>query len=364
MTAGDPVIASGPVTVDVPASSANLGAGFDALALALDLADIFTVTRADDLPAGSIEVTVVGEGADVIPRDGSDRFSQALRRGLAEVDGPGAAGVAGGAWRVRMHNAIPVGRGLGSSAAATVGGLAAADLLFGGGVIPAERMLELATWFEGHPDNVAAALHGGFTVAVPVGDASMDGPPRSDGAPPMSPSDAAPSLMSRSDPARSPAAGFALVRFELPPDLLVVLFVPDRRLSTGSMREILPESVPRRDAVHNVARASLAVAALASGRLDLLAAATEDRLHEPYRASVFPELPRLIAAARGAGALGACLSGAGSSILAFADRPGLASDVAAALELEASTVGLTGRAMVLRPRSQGVIGVGSGQLDQ
>ena len=364
MTAGDPVIASGPVTVDVPASSANLGAGFDALALALDLADIFTVTRADDLPAGSIEVTVVGEGADVIPRDGSDRFSQALRRGLAEVDGPGATGVAGGAWRVRMHNAIPVRRGLGSSAAATVGGLAAADLIFGGGLIAAERMLELATWFEGHPDNVAAALHGGFTVAVPVGDASMDGPPRSDGAPPMSRSDAVPSLMSRSDPARSPAAGFALVRFEPPPDLLVVLFVPDRRLSTGSMREILPESVPRRDAVHNVARASLAVAALASGRLDLLAAATEDRLHEPYRASVFPELPRLIAAARGAGALGACLSGAGSSILAFADRPGLASDVAAALELEASTVGLTGRAMVLRPRSQGVIGVDSGQLGQ
>jgi homoserine kinase len=124
------------------------------------------------------------------------------------------------------------------------------------------------------------------------------------------------------------------------------------------MRDALPGAVPRLDAVHNVGRASLTVAAMASGHLELLAVGTEDRLHEPYRAAVFPELPRLIAAARAAGALGACLSGAGSSVLAFADRPDLASQLAAALESEAGAVGLTGRSMVIRPRSQGIIGIG------
>lgn len=313
------IASAGPVTVDVPASSANLGAGFDALALALDLANIYTVVRADDLPAGTIAVEVEGEGSDMLPSYGSDRFSRALMRGLAEVDD---ADVMGLAWRVQMHNGVPVARGLGSSAAATVGGLAAADLLLGGGVISADRMLELASGFEGHADNVAAALHGGFTVTARVD------------------------------------AGFALARFEPPPDLLAVLFVPDRALPTQHMRDALPDSVLRRDAVHNVARASLMVAAMASGRSELLASATEDRLHEPHRAAVFPELSGLIAAARAAGALGACLSGAGSTILAFADRSDLAADVAAALERESESAGLAGRSMIVRPRPQGVVGIG------
>ncbi|MDQ3554212.1 MAG: homoserine kinase [Chloroflexota bacterium] len=319
------------MTVDVPASSANLGAGFDTLALALDLADIFSVDRAPDRPRGSISVTVEGEGADSIPGDGSDRFSQALRHGLSEVGGRGTADLA---WSVRMHNAIPLSRGLGSSAAATVGGLAAADLLAGGGVIAAERMLELATELEGHPDNVAAALHGGFTVAARAREDSTEGR------------------------LRRSAERFLTARFEPPTGLLAVLFVPDRMLSTERMRAVLPDPVSRRDAVHNVARAALAVAAMASGRVELMDAATEDRLHEPYRAAVYPELPRLIAAAREAGALGACLSGAGSSILAFADRADLAAPVATALEREAAAAGLTGRSMVVRPRSQGVIGIG------
>lgn len=312
-------VAEGPVTVDVPASSANLGAGFDTLALALDLADIFTVEAAHDLPPGAIAVVVEGEGAATLPSDGSDRFSRALRRGLDEIEGSGAAGRA---WRVRMHNAIPVGRGLGSSAAATVGGLAAADLLLGGARLSAGRLLAIATEFEGHPDNVAAALHGGFVVAV-----------ASEGAP-------------------------SVVRFDPPNALLAVLFVPARPLPTRRMREVLPESVPRRDAVYNVGRASLSVAAFATGRLELLIAATSDRLHETYRAVVFPELPDLIVAARTAGALGACLSGAGSSVIAFADGHHLAERVAAALEREAGAADLAGRAMIVRPRSEGVIGVG------
>ncbi|CAN5779470.1 homoserine kinase [soil metagenome] len=312
------------MTVDVPASSANLGAGFDTLALALELADIFTVEAAPELPPGRVVVSIEGEGAGTLPSDGSDRFSRALQRGLSEIEGVDAASLA---WRVRMHNAIPIGRGLGSSAAATVGGLAAADLLLGGGRLSADRMLELAIESEGHADNVAAALHGGFTVVARLGDEAATG-------------------------------SVALARFEPPAGLLAVLFVPDRALSTQRMREVLPEAVPRLDAVHNVARASLAVAAIASGRLELLGAAMDDRLHEPYRASVFPDLPRLIAAARAAGALGACLSGSGSTILAFADGRDLAADVAEALQRAAAATRLGGRAMVLRPRSQGVIAVG------
>ncbi|MBA3851626.1 MAG: homoserine kinase [Chloroflexi bacterium] len=300
------------VSVDVPATSANLGAGFDALALALDLADIFTVEPAPELAPGQMKVTVSGEGADVLPSDGSDRFTHAFL---------GAVGDVRHGWRVRMDNRIPLARGLGSSAAATVGGLVAGRMLSDGDMSDGD-LLALATVLEGHPENAAAALYGGFVVAV------------------------------RTD--RRPS----VVRFDPPEELLAVLFIPDRQLETSRMREVLPESVPRSAAVHNVGRASLTVAAMASGRLDLLAVATDDRLHEPYRAAIFPELPGLIAAARAAGALGACLSGAGSTVLAFADGRDLAARVAAAMEHEAGAAELSGRKMVVRLRSQGVVAVG------
>ncbi len=119
------------------------------------------------------------------------------------------------------------------------------------------------------------------------------------------------------------------------------------------MRGALPASVPFADAVHNVGAAALTVAALAQGRLDLLAASTSDRLHEPYRASVYPELPELVAAARAAGALGACLSGAGSTVVAFCDEPGAAAAAAAAMERRAQELGLRGRAAVHAVRAEG-----------
>jgi len=312
------------VSVDVPASSANLGAGFDALAMALDLSDIFTVEPAPELHRGQMMVTVRGEGADVLPSDGSDRFSQTFLEAVGDVRH---------GWRVRMDNGIPLTRGLGSSAAATVGGLVAGrmlgkrdamsdDGLLHGGEMSDLDLLALATLMEGHPENAAAALYGGFVVAV------------------------------RTD--RQPS----VVRFEPPEDLLTVLFIPDRTLDTPRMREVLPASVPRPAAVHNVGHASLTVAAMASGRLDLLAVAMDDQLHEPYRAAVFPELPGLIAAARAAGALGACLSGAGSTVLAFADERDLAARIATSLERQAGAAGLSGRTLITRPRPQGVLAVG------
>jgi homoserine kinase len=302
------------VVVEVPATTANLGAGFDCLALALDLCNTLHVALAPDLPHGSVRLEVAGEGRGHLPRRGADRFSRGLRGGL------GALGIDADrlAWRVRMDNAIPISRGLGSSASATVGGLLAAEA-FAGRSLGEERLLALATAAEGHPDNAAAALLGGFVVVNHEG------------------------------------AEVRAVRFEPPRALLAVLFIPDRPLSTASMRAALPGSVPFADAVHNVAASALAVAAFATGRLDLLARATDDRLHEPYRAAVYPELPRLTAAARAAGALGACLSGAGSSVIAFVDRRDAAERVGEAMAEHARRLDLPGGTAVLRPRSRGAI---------
>lgn len=300
------------VIVESPATTANLGAGFDCLALALDLANTIEVEVGSGGPA-PLDLVVRGEGEGVLDASGSDRFTQALRLGLQELGHDPTVL----AFRIAMDNRIPLSRGLGSSASASVAGLIAADALAGGGLDP-QRMLTLACHAEGHADNAAAALLGGFVVV-------------------------------------SHAAGDArAVRLDVPPDLVCALYLPDRQLSTAAMRAALPDQVPFRDAVHNTGAAALAVAAFATGRLDLLRGATDDRLHEPYRAAaVYPELPLLIRSAREAGALGACMSGAGSSVIAFADSISLAERVAAALASGAATAGLTGRSVVVRPRARG-----------
>jgi homoserine kinase len=310
------------VTVEVPATSANLGAGFDALAIALDLVNTVRVDLADAEAEPRVVVQVRGEGADRLPTDGTNRFVVVLEDALAEAGLPDARR----AWRIEMENAIPVARGLGSSAAATVAALTAADALLGGDAIPVERRLELATAAEGHADNAAAAILGGVGVA-----GTVDGRP-------------------------------VALRIPAPPELRAALFIPERPLSTAMMREALPSHVPFADAVHNVGAAAMAVAALALGRLDLLGPATVDRLHEPYRAAVYPELPEMVAAAREAGALGACLSGAGSTIIAFCASDAEAGHVAAAMADRAAALGLAGRALTSRPRDLGAIVVPAGRL--
>ena len=306
------------VTIDVPATTANLGAGFDALALALELATIIEVEAvpADVEPA--FHVAVHGEGAGYLPSGRRNRFLSALIEGLED------AGVdpAGAGWHVRMDNRIPVTRGLGSSASATVAALVAADALLAG-ALGQERILELATVSEGHADNAAAAVYGGLCVVT-----NVNGAPRA-------------------------------IRIEPPADLLAALYIPDRHLSTAAMRAALPESVPFADAVHNVGAAALAVAALSQGRLDLLAAGTVDRLHEPYRAAAYPELPELIEAALAAGANGACLSGAGPTIIAFSDDAAAAATIAAAMERRARALGMSGRAAVQAVRAEGARVIGA-----
>lgn len=292
------------VTVRVPASSANLGVGYDVLALALDLQLTVTVEALD---AGAHVLEVEGEGADRLRLDDSNRFLTGLWRGLLDA-GTGWPG----SLRITMHNQIPLGRGLGSSAAATVAGLIAAREL-GAVRFDEERLLALAAEVEGHADNAAAALHGGFVVI---------------------------------------AAG-KVARHAAPPRLHAVLFIPDRELATDSMRAVLPPTVPHADAVHNMGRAALLVSGFATADLSLLRAMNDDRLHEPYRAAAYPELPTMLAAARDAGALGAALSGAGSSVIALCRDEVTAASVAAALRAAARMVGLAGEARTLFPAAGG-----------
>lgn len=285
--------------MEAPASSANLGPAFDAIALALDL---WLRVKVTPLAAGAESLVVEGEGADEIGLDGGNRFLIGLEHGLEEfaLEPP--------VMKIEMVNEIPLARGLGSSAAASVCGLRAAEAL-AGEKIGDGRLMELATNIEGHPDNAAAALLGGFVVV-----------------------------------------GGTPAQFDPPGSLYAALFIPELHLRTQSMRATLPQHVTHKDAAHNVSRTAMIVAALASGsHLDLLEAMSDDRLHEPYRAEHFTQLPALIAAAREAGALGASLSGAGSTVIALTDDLALAERVAAAMAAAARGLDLAGRGLVTRP---------------
>jgi homoserine kinase len=304
------------VTIDVPATTANLGAGFDALAMALDITNRIHV---EVLEEPVVELSVEGYGAGELGSDRKNRFVLSLELGLRWALGEVPAGIG---WRVSMVNRIPFGRGLGSSASAVVAGFAAADQLTGGR-LDQRRQLALASEIEGHPDNAAAALLGGF-VAVTM----VDGWPEA-------------------------------VRFDVPRMLRAVVFIPEKRLDTGTMRAALPREVAHRDAVFNVGRTALAVAGMATGRYEFLRVSTEDRLHEPYRAKVFPELPLLVRAARSAGAIGACLSGSGSTVIAFGDEHVLLERIADAFIEEAARLDLPGSAMVVAPRNAGALIVAS-----
>jgi homoserine kinase len=299
------------VAVEVPATSANLGAGYDTLAVALEIVDRVEV-EAIARPDVGVELSVDGEGADELPADRSNVFVIALERGLAEARGSAPDGMS---WRIAMANRIPLSRGLGSSAAATVAGLLAGAALAGLRLTPG-RALALATELEGHADNAAAALLGGFTIA-------------SNGDPPTA------------------------VRFDAPRDLRVVLFIPDLRLSTRAMRAALPATVPLADAVANLQRVALGVAGLATGSPDFLRQLTVDRLHEPYRAAVYPQLPHLVAAARAAGALGACLSGAGSTVIAFVDSLRSITRLEGAFRAASADLDLPGHVEMVAPRNTG-----------
>lgn len=301
------------VVVEAPASSANLGAGYDCLGVALAIANRVEL-EVRGWSRGAIELTVEGEGRNELPEDRDNRFVRGLEAALVEARGDLPEGVG---WKIVMTNHIPLARGLGSSAAAAVAGIVAADALLGGGVLDERTMLRIATRVEGHPDNAAAALLGGFVVAA---------------------GDDEEVVAMRFDPTR---------------DLRAVLFIPELRLSTTDMRKALPAKVPLGDVVANLGAVAVGVAGLAAGRTDVLRRLTMDRVHEPYRASVYPQLPRLVEAARDAGALGACLSGAGSTIIAFTDSMAAITRIEAAFAAVAADTDLPGKVTVVEPRREG-----------
>jgi homoserine kinase len=240
--------------VRVPASSANLGPGFDAFAAALSLHLELEVVE-----TGEFSVRTELD----IPRDRSNLVVQAFER-LHSAD----------AFEFRIASEIPLSGGLGSSAAAIVAGLMAADHLFELDV----NVLELASQLEGHPDNVAAALEGGFVVC--------DGSAR-------------------------------VHRFEPPMGLEAVLVVPEEAVPTEAARAALPSEVPIRDAVFNVAHGALLMLGLGTGDWELISEGLDDRLHQPYRAHLYPRSAELVERARALGALGATLSGAGPAVLVW-----------------------------------------------
>ena len=290
-----------PVVVRAPASSANLGPGFDALALALSLHDV-AVAR---VTGRGLDIEVSGEGSETAAAGEGHLVVRAMRAAF-DVLGAHPPGLG-----LRCLNAIPHGRGLGSSASAIVTGILAARGLTrdGAELLPDDAVLALAASLEGHPDNAAACLHGGLTISWTPDPARPDlarpdlpGP--DDGAGPVTP------------------PGPRMVRLPVLEEIRPVVFVADESLATHTARGALPAAVPHRDAVANAARSALLVAALTRVP-ELLFDATQDYLHQPYRAAVMPRTAELVARLRAAG-VAAVVSGAGPSVLALtvAGAPG------------------------------------------
>lgn len=281
------------VTVKVPATSANLGPGFDCLGLALDI-------------WGEITITLEGGRGE---RDPMATMALTAARRVYEKSRAGVP-----AMSARYEGDIPIARGLGASAVARVGGAVAANAL-AGHKLDDEALLAIGTTLEGHADNVAPAIFGGLQVAVMDGDSILH------------------------------------TSVALPRGLSAVVFVPELRMPTRESRKLLPQSLPRQDVVHNSSRTALLVAAMAGGRFDLLDAATQDKLHQPARSQLFPAMFAIFSAARDAGAHCAYLSGGGSTICA------LASDnlqgIADAMAQAAHNRETPGRSIVTKPTTKG-----------
>jgi homoserine kinase len=323
--------------VKIPASSANLGCGFDAFGVALALYTDFVF---DSDPTNGKSLVVQGEGAEQLIEEGCSLVYDAVRvyERFTGYKVPN--------FRLEIENRIPLGRGLGSSAAAIVGGLVGADALcrraYGGINYPStNQLVRLATEIEGHPDNVSAALLGGLALAVSA--PAPAAPFYMPSSLPTDQDDTAPIEFRNIDggPAwRNPL----VVSIPTPQNLTTVVFIPSFVMKTKEARAVLPPTVSLQDAAHNSSRAALFIAAFTApgGKLEWLAEAMNDRLHQPYRGQIFPQLPALIDGAQRAGAFGAALSGAGSAVLAFAPREKVPAIHEAFLR-NARELGLSGR---------------------
>ena len=296
--------------VRVPGTSANCGPGFDCLGLATTIYNYLDLTL---IRSSRVVVESAGEGAENIPRGRKNLTWQAVRRLLREVgrdtEFKGAI--------IRTKNNVPISRGLGSSSTAIVGGLVAANEILGS-PLNRQELLKLATEIEGHPDNVAPALFGGFTVSV------MD---------------------------KGEVQTFSfLPRIKLK----LIVAVPEFELSTRLARKVLPKNVSMKDAIFNISRASMLIAALVEGREDLLPLAFDDALHQPYRKKLVPGMTEVFEAAKNAGALGSAISGAGSCLIAFTTTKSTLEEKIASAMIEAFKVrGVKSKALILNVDKHG-----------
>jgi homoserine kinase len=268
---------SGPVRVTVPATSANLGPGYDSLGLALELRD----TLEAEVAEGGLVVEVDGAGADTVPLDEAHLVVRSMRAAF-ELLGEQPPGL-----RLRCHNVVPHARGLGSSSAAIVGGVVLARALVAGGglLLDDEAAFRLTAELEGHPDNVAPAFYGGFVIS-----------------------------------GNETGSDYWAVKASVDPRVAAVVFVPPTGVETKVARGLLPEQVPHADAAADAARTALLVTALAS-QPEQLHRATRDYLHQEYRRPAMPESLELVDALRADG-VAAVVSGAGPTVLAFTDGNG------------------------------------------
>jgi homoserine kinase len=282
------------VTVRVPATSANLGSGFDSLGLALAITEDITLSLgpADEIPGGLGRLVI-------------DAAKSAYRAAHQPV--PAELSASG-------RPSIPVGRGLGASAAARAAGIVGANALMDG-ALSDDQMLTLGANLEGHADNMAPALFGGLRVVIRDGE------------------------------------HFRHLASPIAAGLTVVLFVPDFDMPTNESRKLLPRELSKEDAVHNIGRAAMLVAALGGGAWEMLDAATQDRLHQPARTAIFPAMPAIFDAAKQAGAHAAYLSGGGSTIAALVTEH--SETVAAAMTAAGKVYGFPGHARVTEPSAAG-----------
>lgn len=259
------------VTARIPASTTNLGPGFDVLGLALKLYSTVTL----ETVGNNTEVVVTGVDVDKIPSTREHIAFQAVESVFQRSGVPQPEGL-----KLSIANGIPAIRGLGGSGTAILGGLLTANVLCDNPFSRSE-LLNFATSIEGHPDNVAASLYGGMVISVQEGEK------------------------------------IHTVQLECDPVLQVVLAIPQFTLSTQKARNILPKTVPFADAIYNISRSSLLVASIATGKLDMLSVAMKDRMHQPYRSTLIPGFNDVVEAATSAGALSIALSGAGPTIAAY-----------------------------------------------
>lgn len=301
------------ITFKIPATSANIGSGFDSVGLALTLYNEIQIFDNED--SKKIEFEIYGEGENEISKKDNMIYS-AMKLVFKKLKSKPDKG-----YIVKCINRIPLSRGLGSSSAAIVGGLLSANYMLGNKLIIEKDILNMAVQIEGHPDNVAPAILGGIISGV---------------------------VKKNED--------FKYVKIKPPKNLKAIVSIPDFYLSTEIARNILPKEIKREDAIFNISRAAMLTSALFSNRLDLLEVATEDKIHQDYRAKFIPNLQKLFKETKKAGAYSSTISGAGSSILALAkDDKNIINKVSEAMRLSFEKKNVRSVIKVLNIPSKGII---------